>query len=62
MSRWAIFRQNTASLPHLLAIINERIAWTPAHAAKTEEAYVWRDSIMMLEGFGDLTDNLEYAA
>ncbi|KAH9059450.1 hypothetical protein EDB83DRAFT_2224440 [Lactarius deliciosus] len=61
MSRWPFCRQNPAVLPRMFAIIDNRISWKPAQAAKPEDAYVWRDSIMMLEGFGDATDDLGYA-
>ncbi|KAH8976948.1 hypothetical protein EDB92DRAFT_1898219 [Lactarius akahatsu] len=62
MSRWPFCKQNPAVLPLMFAIIDNRMAWKPAQAAKPEDAYVWRDSIMMLEGFGDATDDLGYAA
>ena len=64
MYSWDIFRQkpaSTSSLPKLLSIIDSRFAWTPKHTAKVEEAHVWRDHIMMLEGFGEDKDDLPYA-
>ncbi|KAH9035209.1 hypothetical protein EDB85DRAFT_896605 [Lactarius pseudohatsudake] len=62
MSRWPFCRQNPAVLLLMFAIIDNCIAWKPVQAAKPEDAYVWRDSIMMLEGFRDATDDLGYAA
>lgn len=62
MSRWPFCRQNPAILFLMFAITDHCIAWKPAQAAKPEDAYVWRGSIMMLEGFRDATDDLGYAA
>ena len=58
---WRMIRQDPESLPKCLAGLDGRIAWKLAHAAKKEEAHVWRDHVMMLEGFNDATDNLKYA-
>ncbi|KAH9059677.1 hypothetical protein EDB87DRAFT_1577500 [Lactarius vividus] len=58
MSRWPFCRQNPAVLPLMFALVDNRVAWKPAQAAKLEDAYVWKDSIMMLKGFGDATDDL----
>ena len=49
------------SLPRLLAISDQRFAWKPARRAKAEDAYVWKDQIMMLEGFADIMGEPEYA-
>ncbi|KAH9031273.1 hypothetical protein EDB84DRAFT_171934 [Lactarius hengduanensis] len=62
MSIWPFCRQNPAVLLLMFATIDNCIAWKPVQAAKPEDAYVWRDSIMMLEGFCDATDDLGYAA
>ena len=59
---WPVIGQDPESLLQCLASLDGRIAWKPAHAAKTEEADVWRNHVMMLEGFNDATDNLKYVA
>lgn len=50
---WTMIRQDPDILPKLLAGIDGRIAWKPAH--------VWRDDIVLPEGFGDTTGDLECA-
>ena len=59
---WRTISRDPECLPKCLAALDGRIAWKPAHTAKTEEADVWRDRVMMLEGLIDATDNLKYAA
>ncbi|KAF8258070.1 hypothetical protein EI94DRAFT_1708353 [Lactarius quietus] len=61
MLTWDALRLKPDSLPQLLAIMDSRIAWTPKHTAKVEEAHVWKNHIMMLEGFGEDLEDLEYA-
>ena len=39
-----------------IAGIDCRIEWKPNHAATTEDAFVWKDSIIKLEGLGDFTN------
>ncbi|KAN0129038.1 hypothetical protein V8E53_013188 [Lactarius tabidus] len=56
-----VFEPRPVLLPQLLALIDARVAWTPKHTAKVEEAHVWRGHVMMLEGFGEDADDLEYA-
>ncbi|KAF8258067.1 hypothetical protein EI94DRAFT_1755912 [Lactarius quietus] len=60
ITREDIVRENPANLPRFLASIDERIAWKPVHAAKVEEAHVWRNNVMKLEGLGETTDVTEY--
>ena len=61
MSTWDIVKDIPGTLPKCLAGIDGRIQWKPNHAAKTEEAYVWKNSIIKLESLGDLTHDMAYA-
>ena len=61
MSTWDIVKDLPGTLPKCFAGMDGRIAWKPNHEAKTEEAYVWKNSIIKLEGLGDLTHDMAYA-
>ena len=61
MSTLDIVKDLPGTLPKCFAGVDGRIAWKPNHEAKTEEAYVWKNSIIKLEGLGDLTHDMAYA-
>ncbi|KAH9172552.1 hypothetical protein EDB89DRAFT_2166499, partial [Lactarius sanguifluus] len=64
ISKGPVARQNPAFLPCVFAIVDDRIAWAPAHAAEMEEVSThWRENMMMPKYFGNaMDDGLEYAA
>ncbi|KAI9438976.1 hypothetical protein H4582DRAFT_1946018 [Lactarius indigo] len=64
ISKGPVARQNPAFLPCVFAIVDDRIAWAPAHAAEMEVVSAhWRENMTMLKYFGDaMDDGLEYAA
>ncbi|KAH8979479.1 hypothetical protein EDB92DRAFT_1955086 [Lactarius akahatsu] len=64
ISQGPVARQNPAFLPCVFAIVDDRIAWAPAHAAEMEEVSAhWRENMMMLKYVGNaMDDGLEYAA
>jgi len=49
------------ALTRLFAISDQRFVWKPARRTKAEDAYVWKDKIMMLEGFGEIMGDPEDA-
>jgi len=61
---WGIIGEVLGEIPDppLFAAIDHRFAWKPARGARVEDACVWNDYVMMLEGFSDVTDDPVYAA
>jgi hypothetical protein len=59
MSTWDIVTDLPDTLPKCIAGADGRITWKPRLTAKTEDAFVWKGSIIMLEGLGDITGDLE---
>lgn len=61
ISRSAYCRQNSIELPTLFAVLDKRIAWIPAPAAKKGEANVWKNHVRTPLCLSEPTDNWAYA-
>jgi hypothetical protein len=59
MTTWDMVTDLPSTLPKCIAGADGRITWKSRLAAKTEEAFVWKGSVIMLEGLGDLTGDLQ---
>ena len=61
VSKGPVARENPAFMPCIFAIVDNRIAWTPAHAAhaaEMEEASAhFKENMLMLKYFGDIMDD-----
>ena len=59
MSTWT---DHPGTLSKCITGIDGRMEWKPNHTATTEEAFVWKDSVIKLEGLGDFADeDLKFA-